>query len=230
MSAPDEATGSRGEVEAVAGLEDYVTGPDGYEPIYVIQRYQLLDWLAQRDAAQRADERERVAQAIEALLSSEDAHAVLYGVTGTHPESYGGVTKDEALECAGALLDAFRDLAARIARTGADERVVRVLAAHRMWVSEEGDGWHEPAESGLWCSCSDEELSGWVQTKPNHDDEPDYDAIKVAHVAAALAPVLAEVRAEALREAAEVWPGLKESGGNVYRWLCDRADHIEGTA
>lgn len=49
---------------------------------------------------------------VEVELNSEDAHAVLYGVTGTDPDSYGGVSKDEALECAGELLTRLRALLA----------------------------------------------------------------------------------------------------------------------
>lgn len=45
---------------------------------------------------------------VEAELRSEDATAALYGVVGTHPDSYGGVTKDEALEHACDLLRRLR--------------------------------------------------------------------------------------------------------------------------
>lgn len=66
----------------------------------------LLDALAAAEA-QLAD-RDRVIAAVRELAFSEDSQAVLFGVTGTHPGSYGGVTKDEALECAGELLTELR--------------------------------------------------------------------------------------------------------------------------
>ena len=68
--------------------------------------------LAARDEALR----EEVEAELLGELNSEDANAVLYGVTGTHPETYSGVTKDEALDRAGELLTRLRALAARIAR------------------------------------------------------------------------------------------------------------------
>lgn len=54
MSAPDEATGSRGEVEALARL---LRRPgDDWSDVMDFARWLLAsDWLAQRDAAQRAE-------------------------------------------------------------------------------------------------------------------------------------------------------------------------------
>lgn len=56
----------------------------------------------------RLEDAEARLAAVRVEAYSEDAQAVLFGVTGTHPESYGGVTKDEALECAGASLTRIR--------------------------------------------------------------------------------------------------------------------------
>ena len=74
------------------------------------------DHLARILAAREQALREEIEAELLGELNSEDATAVLYGVTGTHPETYGGVTEDEALECAGELLTRLRALAARIAR------------------------------------------------------------------------------------------------------------------
>lgn len=71
------------------------------------------------DLERERDEARAALAAVRADAFSEDAQAVLFGVTGTHPETYGGVTKDEALECAGEVLTRIR--AALATPTTADE-------------------------------------------------------------------------------------------------------------
>ena len=99
----------------------------------------------------------------------------------------------------------------------ADERVEAALAQHRALIVY--------STSLLACSC----------TVARHSDAPRFtEAEHVAHVAAALAPVLAEVRAEALREAADDYTnsvGATKARPHARQWLRDRADRIErGTA
>jgi hypothetical protein len=70
MSAPDEATGSRGEVEALA-LDLWDAGlirPEwlGRE---VVEFILASDWLAQRDAAQRAEAAQAVLDAVEGVAN-----------------------------------------------------------------------------------------------------------------------------------------------------------------
>jgi hypothetical protein len=107
----------------------------------------------------------------------------------------------------------------------ADERVAAVLAQHRALIVY--------STSLLACSC----------TVARHSDAPRFtDAEHRAHVAAALAPVLNEVRAEALWEAAdELGSGPtmrvlveREScdwwtDRRVADWLRARANRIGGT-
>lgn len=95
---------------AVVHGQEYLTRAEAAEQQLADAQEQIRAHAEERDAAleQLADLR----AGIEALAFSEDAHAVLFGVIGTHPESYGGVTKDEALERAGELLTRLRALLA----------------------------------------------------------------------------------------------------------------------
>ena len=92
MSAPDEATGSRGEVEALAFIKALVGAWDCCGTC-------AGGVLAQRDRALRAAERERIAQAIEATRRG-----------GHSATSYGSAYRDGWHDAT--------DEAARIARFG----------------------------------------------------------------------------------------------------------------
>ena len=83
----------------------------------VIERLteQLAEANESAESAEAAHEGEKAAHerlrtGVRAELFSENASAVMHGVTGTHPESYSGVTKDEALECATDLIERLRSL------------------------------------------------------------------------------------------------------------------------
>jgi hypothetical protein len=69
MSAPDEATGSRGEVEAIDSLAQEIRRVDGKHELGAAALAEaLMPWVA----AQRAEERERIAQAVEATYLGAD--------------------------------------------------------------------------------------------------------------------------------------------------------------
>jgi hypothetical protein len=115
--------------------------------------------------------------------------------------------------------------------TGSRGEVEAVLAAH-VPLGDEDNGIEQ-------CSCGviavwrrdDEDDVRYLDT---HAEGPDL-RWHIAHVAAVLAPVLAEVRAEALREAADAVWGISNTSAPspTFRvtfayWLRDRADRIGG--
>ena len=95
------------------------------------------------------------------------------------------------------------------------ERVMEMLAAHRVNYHQRNVG-PEPvtAENLRYTSC---EGCGWLG---GHHDEAGWEA----HLAEALAPLLAEVRAEALREAAEALFEGPPPGMTARELLLDLAD------
>lgn len=116
------------------------------------------------------------------------------------------------------------------------DRIEEVLAEHRMYVHHEGDDWNEPAEETLYCSCSDDDLGGWVHTAESHAP-PDWEAIQVAHQSAALREAGIGDVAEAERRGAV--RALREASyfstpvdvvfrdlADVRDWLRDRADRL----
>jgi len=100
-----------------------------------------------------------------------------------------------------------------------EARIAEVLAVHaakRPW-----------SDAGVMrCSCTERFVAEYVHQ---------LDALHRTHLAAALAPVIAEAQAEALREAAGAYGPAQISGffpgrdGYTKAWLNHRADQLEGS-
>lgn len=115
-----------------------------------------------------------------------------------------------------------------------------VTATHRMTDMSAGDGYTEPREHWVQCSCG---MTVWAWQEFYAENDTDPDDAKADHLAdailAALESVLAaherQVRAEALREAADAIDRADYDNGDWVlghlrdaEWLRDRADDIEG--
>jgi hypothetical protein len=108
MSAPDEATGSRGEVEALAAAlfaewrrVDPDSGVAKYPPSYMANFADMAraalasDWLAQRDAAQHAEGAKAVLDAVEGVanLLGYSYDSAQYVAAARHAAAWFGVTR-----------------------------------------------------------------------------------------------------------------------------------------
>jgi hypothetical protein len=83
---------------------------------------------------------------------------------------------------------------------------VAILAKHHPITHDEGDGWNEPNQSTLWCTCScgnddAEPLDSWIQTAEGDDDQ--FTRTYAEHLADHALPAIRQQIAEEIAAAIE---------------------------